>query len=34
MVEPFPADILEREDMYFDGTGGEEARQTPTITHG
>lgn len=34
MVEPFPADILEREDMYFDGTGGEEPRQAPTITHG
>ena len=34
MVEPYPADILEREDMYFDGTGGEEARQYPTITHG
>lgn len=33
-VEPFPADILEREDMYFEGTGGQEATQSPTITHG
>lgn len=34
VVEPFPADILEREDMYFEGTEGGEGRQTPTITHG
>ena len=34
MVEPYPADILEREDIYFEGTGGEEAAQSPTITHG
>jgi uncharacterized protein (DUF2267 family) len=34
MVEPYPADILEREDMYFEGSGGEEAAQAPTITHG
>jgi len=34
IVEPFPADILEREDMYFEGTEGEEARQQTTITNG
>jgi uncharacterized protein (DUF2267 family) len=34
MVEPYPADILEREDMYFEGTGGEESGQAPTITDG
>lgn len=34
MVEAYPADILEREDMYFEGTGGEEAAESPTITHG
>ena len=33
-VEPYPADILEREDMYFEGTGGAEMAQAPTITHG
>ena len=34
MVDPFPADILEREDMYFEGTGGEEAAEQATITNG
>ncbi len=34
IVEPFPADILEREDMYFEGTEGEETRQQTTITNG
>ena len=34
IVEPYPADILEREDMYFEGTAGGEATQSPTITHG
>lgn len=34
MVEPFPADILEREDIYFEGSGGEEAAQQATITNG
>jgi len=34
VVEPFPADILEREDIYFEGMQAEETRPTPTITHG
>jgi uncharacterized protein (DUF2267 family) len=34
VVEPFPTDILERQDMYFEGMQAEEASQTPTITHG
>jgi len=34
MVEPYPADILEREDMYFGEAGDREAAQAPTITHG
>ena len=34
VVEPFPADILEREDLYFEGMQQDEARETPTITHG
>lgn len=34
VVEPYPADILEREDMYFDESGSEAADQVPTITHG
>ncbi len=33
-VQPYPADILEREDMYFEGTEGEQEREAPTITHG
>jgi uncharacterized protein (DUF2267 family) len=32
-VERVPADILEREDFYFEGAGGEES-ETPTITPG
>jgi len=34
IVQPYPADILEREDIYFEGAGSEEDRETPTITHG
>ncbi|RJP33946.1 MAG: DUF2267 domain-containing protein [Actinobacteria bacterium] len=34
VVEPFPADILEREDIYFEGVVEEEPGQHPTITHG
>ncbi|MBN2026756.1 MAG: DUF2267 domain-containing protein [Actinobacteria bacterium] len=34
VVEPFPSDILEREDMYFEGMETGETRPTPTITHG
>lgn len=34
VVEPFPADILEREDLYFEGMLQDEVRETPTITHG
>jgi len=34
VVEPYPADILEREDIYFEGMEAEETRPTPTITHG
>jgi len=33
-VEPYPADILEREDIYFEGPEGEDARRAPTITDG
>ena len=34
IVSPYPADILEGEDIYFEGSGGEEERVAPTITHG
>jgi uncharacterized protein (DUF2267 family) len=34
VVEPYPADILEREDIYFEGSGVDEAVQAPTITDG
>jgi uncharacterized protein (DUF2267 family) len=34
MVDPYPADILEREDIYFEGSGEGEAVQETTITHG
>lgn len=34
LVQPYPADILEREDMYFEGSEGQEERGAPTITHG
>ncbi len=34
LVEPYPADILERQDIYFEETGGEEPGQIPTITNG
>ena len=36
LVERFPADILEREDFYFEGSEGEATgvRQAPTITDG
>ncbi len=33
-VEPYPADILEREDIYFEGPGGEAEGRAPTITDG
>ncbi len=33
-VTPYPADILEREDMYFEGSEGPEMAQAPTITDG
>ncbi|MEW6552774.1 MAG: DUF2267 domain-containing protein [Actinomycetota bacterium] len=34
VVDPYPADILEREDIYFEGSGEGETAQSPTITHG
>ncbi len=33
-VDPYPADILEREDIYFEGAGQEQASEIPTVTHG
>ncbi len=33
-VEPYPADILEREDIYLGQTSPEEPKAAPTITHG
>lgn len=33
-VEPYPADILEREDMYFEGAESEPGRAEITITDG
>jgi uncharacterized protein (DUF2267 family) len=33
-VERFPADILEREELYFEGMGSEEEHPSPTITDG
>ncbi len=33
VVGPYPADILEREDIYF-GAGAGEMSETPTITNG
>lgn len=32
-VEPYPADILEREDIYF-GAGSGDMAEAPTITNG
>lgn len=32
-VGSYPADILEREDMYYEGSEGEE-KEAPTITQG
>lgn len=34
IVQPYPADILEREDMYFGESGGVESGEAPTITDG
>jgi uncharacterized protein (DUF2267 family) len=34
VVEPFPTDILEREDYYYDGGQATLQRETPTITPG
>ncbi len=33
-VEPYPADILEREDFYFEGEGTESTQMEITITQG
>ncbi len=33
-VEAYPADILEREDIYYEGSEGQSAREKPTITQG
>ena len=33
-VDPYPADILEREDFYFEGTGMESPGVEATITMG
>jgi uncharacterized protein (DUF2267 family) len=33
-VDPYPADILEREDLYFEGSEGPEMAQAPTVTDG
>ncbi|MGQ9705263.1 MAG: DUF2267 domain-containing protein [Actinomycetota bacterium] len=34
MVQPCPADILEREDIYFEGAEEGERSEVPTITNG
>ncbi len=34
IVEPFPADILEREDIYFGGEQDAAQKEMPTITQG
>lgn len=34
MVDAYPADILEKEDMYYDGSEAQHERKRPTITHG
>ena len=34
MVDTYPADILEREDIYYEGSGVSEAKEKPTITQG
>ena len=34
MVEAYPADILEREDLYYEGVETGAERETPTITQG
>ncbi|WP_287155409.1 DUF2267 domain-containing protein [Candidatus Solincola tengchongensis] len=34
MVDAYPADILEREDMYYEGSEAQPERERPTITHG
>lgn len=34
MVEAYPADILEREDIYYEGSQASSERERPTITQG
>ena len=34
MVEAYPADILEREDLYYEGVETSAEKEMPTITHG
>lgn len=34
MVEAYPADILEREDLYYDGAEVADESEIPTITQG
>jgi uncharacterized protein (DUF2267 family) len=34
LVETYPADIMEREEMYFEGEQGEEGQPYSTITNG
>ncbi len=33
-VQPYPADILEREDLYFEGAEAEASKTETTITQG
>ena len=34
VVETYPADIMEREEMFFDGAQGEGEKPYPTVTDG
>jgi uncharacterized protein (DUF2267 family) len=34
VVETYPADIMEREEMFFEGVKGEGGKPSPTITDG
>lgn len=34
MVDAYPADILEREDLYYEGSGSSPESESPTITQG
>ncbi len=34
MVGAYPADILEREDIYYEGSEGVEEKEASTITQG